>query len=436
MAVTCTDEFFALGKAEAECLGMAGLPIAVVPHPVAKLPPPGVSEIADEAIDQIVHMLEADATALAEECRNRPLPKRGRMRYRSLFEGDFNAPGAPERISGPDSPEALNRVFYQRGWTDGLPFVAPTPDRWDAMLDGRDPDEEIGFIEPRLGLATVGKVAANAVMAGAVPAMMPVILAATRAMTAERLNLKALQSTTHPCGLLTVVHGPIAEELDIASGTNCMGQGVHANAAIGRAVRLVLTNIGGAQPGVLDRATMGTPAKYSYCFAENGEANPWAAFHTERGFGAEQNAVTLCGVEGPHNVNDHYSETAEDVLLTICGTMATPGCNNSYFHGEYLVVIGPEHAEVIAREGWSKEDVERFIIERAIIPRWHIGKAQMALYGQQVPERFVGPDGQDGVRIVSEREQLMVMVSGGAGRHSCVIPSFGSTLSVTEAIRE
>ncbi len=415
---------------------MAGLPIAIVPHPVAKLAPDGVAEIADGAIDQIVHMLEAEPAALAEECRNRPLPKRGRLRYRSLFEGDFNAPGAPVRIQGPDSSEALNRVFYQRGWTDGLPFVAPTPERVEAMLDGRDAEEEIGPIEPRLGLATVGKVAANAVMAGATPAMLPTILAATRAMMAERLNLKALQSTTHPCGVLTVVHGPAAEALDVASGANCMGQGALANAAIGRAVRFVLLNIGGAAPGVLDRATMGTPAKYSYCFAENLEANPWAPFHTERGLGAEQNAVTLSGVEGPHNVNDHYSETAEDVLLTVCGTMATPGCNNSYFHGEYLVVLGPEHAEVVAREGWSKEDVKRFIIERAIIPRWHIGKAQMALYRQQVPERFVGPDGRDGVRIVSEPEQLMVMVAGGAGRHSCVIPSFGSTLSVTEPFGE
>jgi len=416
---------------------MAGLPIVVAPHPVAKLPPAGVAQIADEAVDRIVHMLEAEPVALAEECRNRPLPKRGRLRYRSLFEGDFNAPGAPERISGPDSPDALNRVFYHRGWTDGLPFVAPTPDRWEAMLGGRDPGEEIGRIEPRLGSATVGKVAANAVMAGASPAMMPAILAATRAMTAERLNLKALQSTTHPCGLLTVAHGPMAEELDIASGANCMGQGAHANAAIGRAVRLVLTNIGGAQPGVLDRATMGAPAKYSYCFAENLEANPWGPFHKEeRGFDADRNAVTLCGVEGPHNVNDHYSETAEDVLLTVCGTMATPGCNNSYFHGEYLVVLGPEHAEIVAREGWSRDDVKRFIVERAIIPRWHIGKAQMALYRRQVPERLVGPDGRDGVRIASEPAQLMVMVAGGAGRHSCVIPSFGSTLSVTRAVED
>ena len=413
---------------------MSGLPITVVPHPVAKLPAGDVARIADDAVADIIHLLEREPAALAAECRDRPLPNRGRIRYRSLFEGDWNKPGAPVRIPAPDSAEAMARVFYNRGWTDGLPFMAPTPDRWERMLGGRDPDEEIGLIEPRLGMATVGKVAANAVMAGASPEMFPVVLAATRAMTAERLNLKALQSTTHPCGILTVVHGPVAETLDVAHGTNCMGQGAVANAAVGRAVRFVLTNIGGGAPGVLDRSTMGSPAKFAYCFAENLEANPWEPFHTERGLSAGTDAVTLCGVEGPHNVNDHYSETAEDVLLTVCGTMATPGCNNSYIPGEYLVVLGPEHAEVVAREGWSKDDVKRFIIERAVIPRWHIGKAQMALYRDRVPERFVGPDGQDGIQLVIRPEELMVMVAGGAGRHSCVIPSFGSTLSVTEPV--
>ena len=414
---------------------MPGLPIAIVPHPVAKRTPEQIAEIAEGALDAIVHLLETDAATLAAECRERKPPAGPRLRYRGLFAGDFTAPGAPVQIKGPDSLEAVTQLFYQRGWTDGLPVVPPTVGRWEAMCAGRDPQEELGLIEPRLGRATVGNVAANAVMAGCTPEMLPVLLAAVRGMTEPRLNLKALQATTHPCTLLALVNGPIAEALDINSGTNAMGQGVHANAAIGRAIRLLLTNVGGAQPGVLDRATMGSPAKFVFCFAENAAASPFEPLHVERGFAADASTVTLCGVEGPHNVNDHYGETAEEVLLTVAGTMATPGCNNSYFRGEYLVVLGPEHAEIVARDGFSKADVKRFLIERAVIPRASISRAQMALYRQRVPERLLGPEGRDGVRIATDPAELMVVVAGGAGRHSCVIPSFGNTRSVTVEVQ-
>lgn len=414
---------------------MPGLPIAIVPHPVAKLAPDGVAQIADAAFEDIVRLLEGDAGEIAEECKAREMPRRARMRYRGLFSGDFNAPGAAREINGPDGEEAITRLFYQRGWTDGLPIVPPTPARWDAMLGGRDPDEDLGLIEPRLGRATVGNVAANAVMAGCTPEMLPVVIAATRAMADPAMNLKALQSTTHPCALLAIVSGPIAEELDINGGTNAMGQGVHANAAIGRAVRFVLLNVGGGQPGVLDRSTMGSPAKFSFCFAENEEDSPFPPLRVEMGFGEGDSTVTLCGVEGPHNVNDHYSETAEEVLTTIAGTMATPGCNNSYLPGEYLVVIGPEHAEVIARDGWSRADVQAFLHEHAVIPRRHISRAQMALYRQRVTNRFRGDvEDPEAVGVADAPEKIQVIVAGGAGRHSAVIPSFGNTAAVTVKI--
>ncbi len=299
---------------------------------------------------------------------------------------------------------------------------------------GLDPDEEIGKVEPRLGMATVGKVAANAIMAGCEAAHLPVVVAATRAMIQPQLNLKALQCTTHPVTVLTLVNGPIAHDLDINGSYNCLGQGVLANAVIGRAVRLVLTNIGGAAPGILDRSTQGSPAKYALCLAENEPENPWAPFHVERGFAPGDNTVTVCGVEGPHNVNEHFGSTAEDILLTTAGVIATPGSNNSYLGGENLIVFGPEHAHIIAREGLSKDDVKQFMIDRAIIPAHHIGPGQHKTFRERLPDRVVGANGEGGMHMASAKSDILIAVAGGAGRHSCVMPSFGTTRAVTVKI--
>jgi hypothetical protein len=405
----------------------------VLPHPVAKLAPAEIAALAERALPEVVHLLEADASELAEEGKARDVPRKNRLRYNSLFEGNFNAPDAPTVLKAPDSWDAINRLFYQRGWTDGLPIVPPTPERYERMLKetGLDADEEIGKVEPRLGMATVGKVAINALMAGCEPQHLPVVIAATRAMIQPQFNLKALQCTTHPVTVMTLVNGPLAHDLDVNGSYNCLGQGVLANAVIGRAVRLVLTNIGGAAPGILDRATQGSPAKYALCFAENEAENPWAPFHVERGFAAIDSTVTVCGVEGPHNVNEHFGSTAEDILLTVAGVLATPGSNNSYLGGENLIVFGPEHAHMVAREGLSKDDVRQFIIERAIIPAHHIGPGQRKTFRERLPERV---DASGGMHIAAAKSDLLIAVAGGAGRHSCVMPSFGTTRAVTVKI--
>jgi hypothetical protein len=415
---------------------MPGLALAIVPHPVAKQPPERIAEIAETVFPDLVHLLEADATALVAEGKARDVPRKSRLRYNSLFEGNFNAPDAPAILKAPDGWDAVNRLFYQRGWTDGLPIVLPTPERYEKMLaaTGLDPAVEIGKVEPRLGIATIGKIAVNAIMAGCEPAHLPVVVAATRAMIQPQFNLKALQCTTHPVTVMTLVNGPIAHELDINATYNCMGQGALANAVIGRAVRLVLTNIGGATPGVLDRSTQGSPSKYAFCFAENEEENPWAPLHVERGFAAQDSTVTVFGVEGPHNVNEHFGATAEDVLLTIAGVLATPGSNNSYLGGETLIVLGPEHAALIARENLTKDDVKQFMVDRAIIPSHHIGPGQRRTFMERLPQRVIGPNAEGGMHMASVKEDLVVAVAGGAGRHSSVLPSFGTTRAVTVKI--
>lgn len=414
---------------------MPGLPLVIVAHPVAKLTPDGVAEIAAGAVAEVIRISESDAGGLQAEFKAKPPPTHNRLRYHSMFEGNYNAPDAAATFKGPDAPEAINKLLYSRGWTDGLPIVPPTPERCEKMLaeNGLDSQEEIGPVEPQLGIATVGKVAANAVMAGCEPEHLPVVLAAVRAMIQEPMNLKAIQTTTHPCTVGLMVNGPITQALDINGAYNAFGQGVMANAVIGRAVRHVLINVGGATPGILDRATAGSPAKYSFCFAENEAASPWEPLHVERGFKPDQSTVTAMGCEGPHNVNDHYGTTAEEVLLTIAGVMATPGANNSYLDGEIMVALGPEHAEIVANGGFSKDEVKDFLIRHAIVPAWHINEPQMELYKLRAEEKLVD-GGKGGLHVVSDRSHLIVAVVGGAGRHSQIIPSFGTTLSVTEPI--
>lgn len=436
VATVCSDEFYSLGKAEAQCLGMPGLPIAVVPHPVAKLLADEVAAMASGVVDEIIRIWQADADDLRAEFKAKEPPLKGHLRYRSMFEGNFSAPDAPERLQGPDDLEGVNRLFYNRGWTDGLPVIPPTPERYDKMLgaSGLDADELLARIEPRQGEATVAKVAINGVMAGCLPEHLPVLVAAARALGQPALNLKALNTTTHPCTVLALISGPIVEAIDVNSSYNAMGQGSLANAAIGRAIRSILLNVGGGTPGILDRATMGTPAKYSFCFAESLAENPWGeTLAMERGFDAGQSTITLCGVEGPHNVNDHYGKTAEEVLLTVGGTMATPGLNNSYLGGEIMLVLGPEHAEIIAGDGFSKADIKDFLIERAIIPGHDLSLPQRAIMRQYVPDRLLA-NGDGGAHIATSHENIQVVVAGGAGRHSCIIPSFGNTRAVTEVI--
>ena len=335
----CTDEFFGLAKTEAVGWGLPGLPMVVVPHPLAKRSEAECGELAGKVLAEVADALTGDAEALEAHYREKTVAT-GAMRYHSLFDSEFNAPDAPDRIRAPNRIEAINRVFANRGWTDGLPVLPPTPERCEAMLAGRDPNEVAAIVEPRLGRATLGKIAANAVMAGCEPSHFPVVLAAVCAMCEPEFNLKAIQSTTHPCTVGCLVGGPIVAEIDMNGAYNALGQGNRANASIGRALRLILINIGGASPGALDRSTMGSPAKYAFCFAENAEANPWPSHHEELGLDPTASHVTVFGVEGPHNVNDHYGRDAEEILLTVAGTLASPGANNFYLEGQPVIRAG------------------------------------------------------------------------------------------------
>ena len=336
-----------------------------------------------------------------------------------------------------DDVEQASAYCYERGWTDGLPIVAPTLARVERMLTycNRAFYQPIARLAPRYGEATPLRIAANAVMAGCRPEHLPVVMLALEAMTTEAFNLYGIQATTHSCAPLILVNGPIARELEMNSGHSALGAGNRANATIGRAVRLCLVNIGGAIPGIGDMATYGTPTKFTYCAAENEEANPWEPLHVERGFPRDASTVTVAACEGPHNINDHESKTAEGILKTIAGTVATTGQNNAHHASDPFVVFGPEHAATVAAEGLSKLDVKRYLYDNARIALGRFASENVERrLRTKFPERYADAGPETQVTMVQRPEDFNIVVIGGAGKHSAYIPTFGGTRSVTRAL--
>jgi hypothetical protein len=319
---------------------------------------------------------------------------------------------------------------FARGWGDGLPLVAPTPARVEAALRVLEGIElELGPLPPSGLVPTRESFAANAVMAGCRPADLPVVLAALRAMLAPEYNLHGVLATTHPCASLLIVNGPVRTSLGINSGTNCFGQGTRANAVIGRAVQLLTMNIGGARPGSMDRSTQGSPAKYSWCFGENEEESPFEPYSVRRGFAPGESVVTVAATEGPHNINDHGSTTGEGLLMTIAGTMAQTGSNNLYVKGPHFLVLGPEHAATLHRDGWTADTLRERLWEQARVPVAEVSEENR----RQFEDWGVQPDG-DFYTVSTGPEMLHILVAGGAGKHSAWIPSFGATAAVSRAV--
>jgi len=333
------------------------------------------------------------------------------------------------------SPETVLEYFAERGWGDGLPLVPPTPERVDAMLAAcatehgdADPDEVLSVLEPRFGECTRRMVAVNAVLAGCPPEVMPVLVATARALGHPELNLRGVNATTHPVAPLLIVHGEIAEQAGFNSGLGAFGPGNRANATTGRALRLLLLHVAGARPGGGDASTQGQPSKYSYCVAENLGASPWEGYAHASGVDAPS-AVTLhCG-ENPHNFHDMESDRPGPILEKAASVMATFGTNNAPIsQAEWFVGLCPEHAATIAGHGWTRADVQSFLYERARIPagllREQFESLAWTAWMHEVPDDHLLP-------MTAHPDHIRVFVVGGAGKHSCVIPSWGMTKSVT-----
>lgn len=341
-----------------------------------------------------------------------------------------------ERFTFADEDAALEE-FHARRWTDGLPIVLPTAERVRAMVagSGRRAAEVVGVVPPRWAEATVENIAINAVMAGCLPPHMPLLVAAVRAACDPEFGLYSVQATTHPCAVMLLVSGPVVRELGLNFSHGSFGPGFRANASAGRAMRLILMNVGGGIPGQGDQSTQGSPAKFSYCVAENEDATPWEPFRVARGFLRVDSTVTVFSGEGPHNVNDHVCTSAETTLTVIADTMTTIGHNNaaSVIRGDVLVALGPEHAHTIASGGLSRRDVQQFLFERA---RNKVGLLKLrAMYKEgNWPDWVNRTDDEALCPIVDKPEDIHVVVSGGPGKHSAFIPTFGTSKSVTRKI--
>jgi hypothetical protein len=337
----------------------------------------------------------------------------------SVQDADF------EVFQDPDV-ERVSQNFYIKKQTDGLPIIPPTKTRVQKFLKYTDqkPDEVIGILPPKRGKATLEKIAINAAMAGCLPTYMPVVQHSIRAAGQKMFNLPAVNATTHPIAICMIINGPVSRELEFNSGVGCLGPGNMANATIGRALRLCMINIAGATPDIGDHATMGSPAKYSYCFAESEEESPWKPLHVDRGHAHNISTSTVIAAEAPQNINDHRSIRTEDLLDTIVHTVATAGSNNSHVPGEILLIMGPEHAKMAADDGWSKEDVKRYIHRNAQVP---VGLGDRG--GRKLDQKWIE---EDLVRITRSPDDVVLIVAGGPGRHSMIAHGFGtSSESVT-----
>ncbi|MDE3074193.1 MAG: hypothetical protein KGJ86_02075 [Chloroflexota bacterium] len=343
---------------------------------------------------------------------------------------------AAEMIEVEDSLEQINDYFYKQGWTDGLPVVPPTEPRVNAMLayTDRDPDDLMGLIGPRWGKATVRKLAVNAVMAGCLPRFFPIVIAAVEAMLEPDFNLAGIQATTNPAAPLLILNGPIRHELEVNAGGNVFGQGWRSNATLGRAIRLILLNIGGGEPVTVDKATFGQPGKYTYCIAENEERSPWPSFSVERGFTSQASTVTVVGAAAPHNIIVMGSQSGEDVLSTLADAMTAAGNNLLFFATVTPVVaICPEYAALVARDGFSKDEAKRYLYEHARVPLDRFTPGQRQIVSSWKEHCLV--DGGSVLKVVERPEDILLLVAGGAGKHAVFLPVFDGRASTKPVAR-
>jgi hypothetical protein len=300
-------------------------------------------------------------------------------------------------------------AMWDRGWTDGLPVVPPTEARVLAMLHGtsREPDELVATVPPNLAPATVEKVAINAVMAGCRPEYLPVVLGAVEAVCTDEFNMHGVLATTWFAGPVIVVNGPIGRAIGMNSGMNVLGQGNRANATIGRALQLLIRNVGGGRPGEIDRATFGTPGKYSFCFAEDEAGSPWESLAAARGVPAGASAVTVFAGGGIRGVSDEQSRTPESLARSFALSLRGAAC----------LVVSPDHGAVFRQAGWSRTRLRDELDDLLALP-----PEQLILGGEsrrgQIARKSEGPSRSGGPHPSG---LLLAYAGGPAGLFSAVI---------------
>jgi hypothetical protein len=428
-----------------EVFGCADLAIAEVPYPFTNRDAVAITQMVDDAIGSVIAGLTTQSSG------ERAVPALASITLSADHEFVY------EGVDLLDCFDVMNRRFIEAGWSDGMPLVPPTRAKVDAMVaaSGREADEVIGLFAPGVGIGTVEKIAANAVMAGAPPATMPVILAMMDCILDPSIGLRTFAMSTGPQAPIVLVSGPVTEQIGMNSGVCAMGPGSisSVNVAIGRTLRLVMMNVGHSYPGISDMDTIGTSMKFGACVAENEARNPWEPFRVSQGFGADQSTVTvnvpygMCELFDFENSDpDALIESFATVTRNVVGspnpgvwlikTPADPSAGYP-FNGVYhnLILMCPEHAGAFAHAGWTVDDIKHELHRRSRVPfREAMINKPLPLFKASHPElQFLLDHPEMPVSLYPSPECFQVFVVGAvAGRSQYC---HGGTVSVTKPIR-
>jgi len=329
---------------------------------------------------------------------------------------------------------ALIELYFQKGWTDGLPVVPPSEDSVGFMLAaaGLRGDDVVGEIPIRNVRITADKVAVNAVLAGCLPEYMPVVVAAVKGICHPDYGYHGPATSTGGSAVAILVNGPIVKLLGINAQDNAFGPGFRPNATIGRALRLVMMNAINTRPGKLDRSTLGNPGKYSLCFGEDEKNSPWEPLHVEKGFRPEESTATVFATEGTHQIYNQLSSDPEELCITMADAMANLGSMNIVGQQDFWVVFAGEHQEVFRKSGWSKTQVKKCLFDHACRSMADIKRAG------RMPGPVSDEDETIERHVVREPEDIFLISAGArAGAFSACLPGWGSntmTRSVTTLI--
>lgn len=417
-----TAPFMTLAKTVAMAEGVSDPCFVSVPHPFGTLPRADVRKKAEDAFPEILRK--------ATEWR----PSAGKKERKAAYPA--------ERFEFTGSEADINRHFRAKGWSLGLPIIPPTSERVAEMLEGthRKPDEVLGQAPPKLGTLTVELVAVSAVMAGCQPEYMPVLITALEAFLEPNSNWRAILATTATTQQVVIVNGPIIKELGIGCEQGAAGKGYHPNVSIGYAINLIDYVIGGSRPPTVDRSTFASPADcVCWVFGENEERLPagWAPMHVDRGFKRSESTVTVVSTHPPTGMSDHWSTKMDDYVRywrNTVGPMNNIGgpCNALPLRQNPIVVLSPEHANMLSMDGRSKSDFRKAFWEQVRRPlsAWPPGCTDM----EKLIEN-VGPVTQDSmIPVAAKPEQILIVISGGDGKQSHYFAPFPGSFAVTRII--
>jgi len=423
-------------RASAKVFGVKDLLSVTVPRPFVGLAPEDVYPFVEQAFDTVVKRLTQAEAAIADEERAQA--------------ADIITIDGEDRY---DALERMNRMFIEQGWGDGFPLWAPTRERVDAMLKGtkRNPSDVIAVLAPGKGIATVEKIAINAVMAGCQPPHLPLLIAAVEAIGDPRFMMRNVAMSTGAHAPMMIVNGPLAEKLGINGGRCALGPGAPSavNTALGRAVRLIYMNLGHAYPGQMDLDTLGSPTKYSMCLGENMEASPWEPFHVEKGFAVEQTVVTMFTTYAISEVEDNYATTPEAMLSTASLSACNPGVKSVGYwllgwrgdpdaevmvKDKHLLIVCPVHAAIFKKYNWSKQQVREYLYKHARMPFSQlIAKTEKGAFRKSHPGlQWIWDTPETKIPILETVDCFEMMVAGAAGGRS--VYSYGAGEPISRAV--